>query len=470
MHTFQGNCGSTCNGSGDFLCDTPPTSNGGFGCGVNSTCSNDQNGPSPYTANMNDQFENYMSYSTCQYMFTVDQATVMVSFLTSPSTSEGLQQLSNPTNWTATGIADPYNPPTCEPIAEFTYDKEYICEGASVTFTDASYNGVATGWNWVFAGGSPTTSTAQNPTVTYNNAGVYGVIFTPSNAQGNDTENKSSIITVSSLTADYTGPFVDGFENTTAFNNEWIIQDPTGGQAWEINSNAATGGTQSVRVRNFFTNDDGAIDALISPSYDINSLTSKTMSFQQAFAKTNGSDADALRLYTSIDCGNTWTLRAFWISAQLTTAPDHGSLFIPTSSEWSLRTQSLTSVATATNVRFKFEFTAGGGNDIYLDDINIGGVSSVFDFDSKISNYNIYPNPTNSNAKITFSLVEQVNNLSIIIRNALGQEVTSVINGQSFIPGEYTLNIDEQRQLPAGLYFVEFNVDGASRTLKLMIQ
>ena len=194
------------------------------------------------------------------------------------------------------------------------------------------------------------------------------------------------------------------------------------------------------------------------------------MTFEQAFAKTNASDADALRLYTSTDCGNTWTLRSFWISAQLTTAPDHGSLFIPTSTEWTQRTQSLTSVSTATNVRFKFEFTAGGGNDLYLDDINIGGINSVFDFDSKISNYNIYPNPTNSNAKITFNLVEKVDNLSIIIRNALGQEVTNVINGQSFIPGEYTLNIAEQRQLQAGLYFVEFNVDGASRTLKLMIQ
>ncbi|GGK33758.1 hypothetical protein GCM10007962_30210 [Yeosuana aromativorans] len=54
-----------------------------------------------------------------------------------------------------------------ELIADFTPSATRIKVGESVTFTDATI-GNATSWNWVFEGGTPATSTEQNPTVTFN--------------------------------------------------------------------------------------------------------------------------------------------------------------------------------------------------------------------------------------------------------------------------------------------------------------
>jgi hypothetical protein len=52
-------------------------------------------------------------------------------------------------------------------IADFTPSATRIKVGETVTFTDASIGG-ATAWNWEFEGGTPATSTAQNPTVQFN--------------------------------------------------------------------------------------------------------------------------------------------------------------------------------------------------------------------------------------------------------------------------------------------------------------
>jgi len=52
-------------------------------------------------------------------------------------------------------------------IADFTPSATRIKVGQTVTFTDKSI-GTPTSWNWEFVGGTPATSTEQNPTVTFN--------------------------------------------------------------------------------------------------------------------------------------------------------------------------------------------------------------------------------------------------------------------------------------------------------------
>ena len=91
-HTFLSysvTCGSDCDTTGDEVCDTPPTlpSNG---CTISNQCSNDMMGPSPFTQDMTDQLENYMSYNSCQNMFSKGQKNRMRGFLTTLDTLNGL--------------------------------------------------------------------------------------------------------------------------------------------------------------------------------------------------------------------------------------------------------------------------------------------------------------------------------------------------------------------------------------------
>ena len=81
------------------------------------------------------------------------------------------------------------------PVADFSASATTITEGGSVTFTDQSTNNPDT-WNWTFEGGTPGTSTDQNPVITYFTTGTYTVTLTASNAYGSDTEIKVDYITV----------------------------------------------------------------------------------------------------------------------------------------------------------------------------------------------------------------------------------------------------------------------------------
>ncbi len=81
------------------------------------------------------------------------------------------------------------------PVAAFSASRTNIETGTSVDFTDESTND-PTSWMWVFEGGDPGTSTDQNPTVTYENAGTYAVSLTAINADGDDLITKTDYITV----------------------------------------------------------------------------------------------------------------------------------------------------------------------------------------------------------------------------------------------------------------------------------
>jgi PKD repeat protein/beta-lactamase superfamily II metal-dependent hydrolase len=102
---------------------------------------------------------------------------------------------------------------TQPPVAAFTASATTVQAGGSITFTDQSTNN-PTSWSWSFPGGTPSTSTAQNPTVTYNTAGAYNVSLTASNAAGSDDEVKTNYITVTAVSGD---DIAEGVDYTSTF-------------------------------------------------------------------------------------------------------------------------------------------------------------------------------------------------------------------------------------------------------------
>lgn len=114
---------------------------------------------------------------------------------------------------TLTAIGDCANA-VAAPVADFSASQTSICNGQSINFTDAS-TGNPTSWSWTFPGGTPTTSSSANPTVSYANGGTYAVSLTVTNAVGNDTEVRNGYITVGNSVMWYYDQDGDGFGGST---------------------------------------------------------------------------------------------------------------------------------------------------------------------------------------------------------------------------------------------------------------
>lgn len=82
-------------------------------------------------------------------------------------------------DWTCTQHTSPF------PLALFTASDTSICTNETITYTNHSFN--ATSYDWSFPGGSPATSTATNPVVTYSAAGIYTTRLIAINGAGRDT-------------------------------------------------------------------------------------------------------------------------------------------------------------------------------------------------------------------------------------------------------------------------------------------
>ncbi len=87
-------------------------------------------------------------------------------------------------------------PDLLPPIAHFVNDTyNVINSNFDVDFTDLSQN-YPTSWQWTFPGGTPATSTLQNPNVVYSTPGCYGATLIASNAAGSDTISYPCLVMV----------------------------------------------------------------------------------------------------------------------------------------------------------------------------------------------------------------------------------------------------------------------------------
>ncbi len=87
--------------------------------------------------------------------------------------------------------------PPLLPVANFMADTTHIAQGESIQFTDLSDNN-PTFWTWAFEGGTPSSSSEQNPSIAYSLPGVYDVSLIVQNEFGSDTKTIEDFIIVDS--------------------------------------------------------------------------------------------------------------------------------------------------------------------------------------------------------------------------------------------------------------------------------
>ena len=122
--------------------------------------------------------------------------------------------------------------PTVGPSAAFSLAQQSGCAPFAINFSDIS-SGSPTSWQWTFQGGTPTTSTLRNPSVTYNNSGVYNVSLSVKNALGvTSTINRNAFIVIGKQP---TGDFTHSTNGlSVSFNNQTSINGSYSTFLWDF--------------------------------------------------------------------------------------------------------------------------------------------------------------------------------------------------------------------------------------------
>jgi PKD repeat protein len=332
-----------------------------------------------------------------------------------------------------------------------------------------SYHGV-TEWEWSFPGGTPATSTDENPVVTYDTPGQYAVTLTAGNGIDEVDLTRTDYITVLASTGLPT-PYSQNFDAlTTLPPDEWLAIDPDNDEAFEVVTNVGYSGTHSVRLRNYY-NDVDDLDEMISTSIDLSTATEATLSFRYAFARRNSDDNDILRVYASADCGTSWSMRKQLTAiSSLPTVPDQNSQFIPDDpSDWQyMEVNNINAPFFVSDFRFKFWFTSGGGNNLYLDDINLNGQPvGVEELAISANGLMVVPNPAEESADLLLNPASS-GNARIELLDVLGRGI-SVLHDGVMNAGEQRLTLPVD-MLESGLYFVRMVQAGREQVVRFTVR
>lgn len=367
-----------------------------------------------------------------------------------------------------------FNCSSSPPIAAFSVDCPSAGTGHCFDLTDLSVNAVSgTTYDWYFPGGTPSTSNDQNPIVCYNTPGQYDVVMVVNNGTAID-----SIYSTNAIYVAYTSqlPYFESFENQTNFvnNDQWSVLNPDNNQAFAITSDAALSGIKSVKLNNY-TQNGNFEDELISGPVDLSVLSSNdimTLSFRYSYRKRIEANTEWLKVFINRSCEDTWVQRKTIFGTALSPLTSSSAWIPSAESDWTtVHVTNVTSNYFFGDFRFKFEFESDGGNNFYIDDINLyqGSPSEEIILgttEMEISNTLLYPNPTDGELNVDFHL-NNAQTTHLVLQDITGKLINSyTIAGNS---GRNLALIDVNTLTP-GVYFLVIQTSGVSRQLRFVIQ
>ena len=470
-HTWGGNNnpGNASSCSTDDGVDDTPNCIGVTSCLINANTCNSVN--SFWSYDVRDNVENYMDYSYCSKMYTGGQVDRMRAAL--QGTITGRFNLWQSANLTATGATgDVY---LCK--AQFTTDRTTICLGDSIQLVDDSYN-VVSGWNWevtpatgwTFASGSAANS--QNPTINFSQPGLYTVKLTATDGSATDDEIKNNYIRV--LPDPSVLPYWEGFESYSTLTNvnNWEVYNPNNNNAWTIENTTGHSGAQCAKLVNFGQG-VGSVDELTSAPIDLSVIPptgTVTLSFRYSYRKKTTPDYEYLKVFVTSDCGETWAQRKTLGGNQLSSSVSSTSWKPTQQADWvTVHMINVTSIYFTPNFKMKFKFEGEGGNNIYLDDINLYAGSPSdnlvlsLEENTDLSAIELYPNPTDEDVHIRYSSAVDTR-LAISILDLSGKVIsTTTVQSKT---GD-NMVIIPTNGLATGTYLVQLGTN--ARVLKFVV-
>ncbi len=210
----------------------------------------------------------------------------------------------------------------------------------------------------------------------------------------------------------------------------WPKVNPQSGLNWQLMS---TNFGLSASVQAFNVGTPGTDAWLVTPILDLSDVVEASIFFDLSYAY-NGTDYDRLKVYSSTDCGITYSSVALFdyagpdlantttTAAWIPTAPDkwHPKKYI-----------NLNSFAGLTNIRLAFVFTNARGNNIYLDNIEFFTSDDPQPVNIGTDLYSVYWT-SETEASLTFNLPEKmpvnIQIVDVLGRSYLNTTQTDILN------------------------------------------
>ena len=357
---------------------------------------------------------------------------------------------------------------TILPEVDFMADREIVCTGKTVSFTDLSkYSPIE--WEWQFDPSDVTfvegtSSTSQNPKVVFDKGGSFSVTLTVWNLNGSSTLTKFDMIAAGGIEP----YFNETFDSLDLANGLWTVENPDDDVTWEL-YDLNSGNNHKTAVGVDFSNYYfiGERDRLISPNFNLEGLSSASLEFQHAYAQRFTGMTDSLIVYVSADCGETWT-RVYEGgedgSGNFATHELTDNFWPVNYWDWCMAgwgasciSIDLTPWAGQPNIRIAFETYSNYGNPLMIDNVSVSQYVGTDEIVQDNDELQVFPNPSGGSFTVVIPGNRSMNRLRLI--NRMGQTVYSA----DFTAQKKRVEVRPPNQLPPGLYFLK--ITGTKETL-----
>ncbi len=269
-----------------------------------------------------------------------------------------------------------------KPSAQIAANRlEINCMNDTVHFVDhSSIRLSSASWEWFFPGGTPSTSTLENPVVVYSTPGSYDVTLKIQDAYGGSIQNIPNLIkytdTVSIITN--TQNYSEGFETAVFPPTSWQTPPSTfGWQSIIVDTGINCLPNTVSYVNHYWINQKGDEAYLITNKIRLGSGSSPAenlLTYDYAYSGYAAGYEDGFRIDVSTDCGATWDSLYGAAGSSLQTTSYVGSPWYPTCGSWKKDTLNLTNFGlNGEIIMIRFAAINDYGNRFFMDNVKING-------------------------------------------------------------------------------------------------
>jgi PKD repeat protein len=357
---------------------------------------------------------------------------------------------------------------SCDSLsADFMPKGAVLCTGETNNFSDFS-TGSPSSWKWTFNGGTPSTSTLQNPgAITYNAPGQYDVTLQVTN--GTDTSTKT--VTRYTVVADFPVLSINPASPAMCLGDSLLLT--------------------AASAQNYLWDDDITLTNKYSATVKVKpGVTTKYLVTGTNYANgIGGFKACTARDSATVVVTNCGPLALHIIYFKGLLSADHTVQL-----QWQLSQEDMLKTVIERSydgIRFtaigSIEKTNPGGFYNYSDTVLSAGAGVVYyrlkllekdnnwtisdiiktkGTDTKIPLLTVWPNPVTDIMNIKI-IATKNGTAKIAVKNSLGQAIMNV--DKLLQPGTNTLTLNLQH-FAEGIYFVNVNIDGEVHVLKMIKQ